>query len=146
MFRRPGRATRRPSGKMGDLLLGSSWGYVGPFFEFFSHFGIFLDASYAILVFWDAFFRFFSIFCPFWMDFGKILGWFFDGFSYFCPKLRFCKNRCFFKRTSLLLRFWASANPFKIDAKTHSKKHIEKRLSKINVDLHFGFRKIPRIT
>ena len=114
----PDRATRRPTTLLSMLLLGGSWGYVGPFFAICSHFGGFLDASYAILVFWDAFFAFLSIFCRCWMDFGKILAWFFDGFSYFCQKSRFCKNRRFSSRKLLFSRIRACKNQSKIHKKS----------------------------
>ena len=52
------------------------------------------------------------------MDFGKILEWFFDGFSYFCQKSRFCKNRCFSKRKLLFSRIRACKNQSKIHQKS----------------------------
>ena len=104
-------------GGFGDSL-GGSWGHVGPFFAIFAHFGGSLDASSAILVLGDAFFGFLSIFGRFGMDFGKILGWFFDGFSYFCQRSRFCKNRCFSKRKLLFSRVRACKNQSKIQPNT----------------------------
>ena len=61
---------------------------------------------------------FISILGRFWMDFGRILGWFFDGFSYFCQKSRFCKNRCFSKGKLLFSRIRACKNQSKIQPKT----------------------------
>ena len=141
----PDRATRRPTTLLNVLLLGGSWGYVGPFFAFFSHFGVFLDASYAILVFWDAFFRFFLIFCQFWMDFGKILAWFFDGFAHVCPKSRFCKNRCFSMGKLLFSRIRACKNQAKIHQKSMQISYGEIRSKKLlkkwiweGLGLHLG--------
>ena len=61
--------------------MGGSWGYVGPFFALFAHFEGFLDASYAILVFWDALFWIFIDFLSIWdgfrEDFGMVFRWFF---------------------------------------------------------------------
>ena len=49
---------------------------------------------------------------------GRILGWFFDGFSYFCPKSRFCKNHCFSIGKLLFSRVRACENQSKIQPKT----------------------------
>ena len=73
------------------VLLGGFSGYVGPFFAIFSHFGGFLNASYTIFVFWDAFLEF----CRFFVDFGWISGGFWDGFSMVFRF--FAQNRDFLK-------------------------------------------------
>ena len=70
--------------KMILLLLGASWGHVGPFFAFFRIFG----ASRTILAFFIDFFRFFidlgRILGGFWEDFGKI---FRRLFGFFLPSI-----------------------------------------------------------
>ena len=52
------------------------------------------------------------------MDFGRILAWFFDGFSYFGQKSRFCKNRCFSIGKLLFSRIRACKNQAKIHQKS----------------------------
>ena len=126
----PDRAKRRPTTLLGTLHLGGSWSYVGPFFAIFSHFGGFVDASYAILLFGDAFFGFWLIFCRFGMDFGKILRWFFDGFSYFCQKSRFCQNRCFFYGKLLFSRISSLQKSIKNPSKIHANFVWEHKIKK----------------
>ena len=61
---------------------------------------IFGASSFAVEVWSD----FFSIFGRFGMDFGRILGWFFDDFLYYFGKLRFCKKCGFTKGNPRFLR------------------------------------------
>ena len=84
-------------------------------------------------------------FFRFLVDFGWISGRFWDGFSYFCPKSRFCKNRCFSIRKLLFSRIRACKNQAKIHQKSmqisYGKKRSKKMLKKCIWDglgLHLG--------
>ena len=116
----PDRATRRPE----HFWVRSFWealeimlGHFSQFFRILGAFWTHFTPSWCSGT-WDACFGFLSIFGRFWMDFGKILGWFFDGFSYFCPKSRFCKNRCFSIGKLLFSRIRACKNQAKIHQKS----------------------------
>ena len=112
----PDRAKRRPATLLSLLLSGNSWSYVGPFFALFAHVGCFLGASYASLVFWDAFFsELLTILDGFREDFGMVFRWIFRSF---CQKSQFCKNRCFSIRKLLFSRIRASKNQAKIHQKS----------------------------
>ena len=68
MFRRPGRATRRPP----HFYDPSSWGHVGVIFRYFSHFFAFFSYFFGFLRHHGFFYRFFSNSGRFFLDFSSI--------------------------------------------------------------------------
>ena len=71
------------------------------------------------------------------MDFGKLLGWFFHGFSYFCPKSRFYKNRRFFHKKIAIFKGSSlqksSKNPSKIHANFVWENKIQKNAQEMDL-------------
>ena len=68
-----------------------------------------------------------------------------DYFSNAFRKRRFCKNRAPVEAGARFLRFGTCKNRPKIDAKTLSKKALQKHLAKIDFGLRFGLPKPPEI-
>ena len=60
-------------------------------------------------------------------------------------KQGFCENRAPVEAKLLFFMFRTFKKRFKFDAETHSKKTSKKSLPKIDVGLHFGFQKPPKI-
>ena len=95
-------------------LLGPCW----IIFRIVSYFWVFLGPSYAILVFRDVLFNIFLIFRRFGVDFGRILGRFFNELLHFSLKSRFCKNHRFSLGKLLFSRIRACKNPTKFHQKS----------------------------